>query len=759
MFRLGHTSIISRTLAGALCLLGVFDAMAGTDAQVPAPGTAVPAGRPRIGLVLGGGGAKGGAHIGVIKVLEEMRIPVDCIAGTSMGAIVGAAYSTGMSAKELENVVTAVNWRDILMSAPRTEIPVNRKSRDLVYPMGLELGIRDGGIVAPGGLVPTHQIEGLFRRIVGDAGPISNFNDLPIPFRAVATDLVSGSMVVFDHGDLAQAMRASMAVPGAFAPVEINGHLHADGMLVRNLPIDVARQTCADVIIAVPVSNPGPTSQSLRGLLSVAGQAMNVAIEANEQAQLSTLTTKDVAVPVVLKDITSSNFEKIPASIPIGEAAARNQTASLARYSLSQSDYAKWRASLNKVVARGPSRIDEIRLKGFNITNSTVMRTFIQTKPGDIFDQVKVDKDTDRLVGRGDFATVDYEFAVENGRNVLTFVAKEKDWGPNYLLFDLNLSTDFKGDTGWGLRFNYNKRWMDSLGGEIRTDFQLGRPNVLSVEFYQPLDTHQTFFVAPSVLARQELDYLYQADTIVSQLDIRRYGGRLDAGMAFGSWGELRVGLLREEVVGKENVQTSYLPPPGRSDLGGVAARFVYDTQDQRLFPSGGTHGVATGYYSTSSLGADSSYNTGSIDWSTAFSPSSRNVWTFTVRGGSDFGSHAPYYDQFSKGGLFNFSGYQINELIGREYAFGAVQFRRAVAILTETMGTAVYAGATAEAGNVYERLDRTSSTGVLLGGSLFLGVKSKLGPVYFAYGQSEGGRRALYLYLGSAIDAYGGFK
>jgi NTE family protein len=466
-----------------------------------------------------------------------------------------------------------------------------------------------------------------------------------------------------------------------------------------------------------------------------------------------------VTVRVVLNDITSSNFEKIPATIPIGEAAAREQAASLSRYSLSESDYAKWRASLNKVVARGPSRIDEIRLKGFARTNPEVMRTFITMKPGEIFDQTRVDKDTDRLMGRGDFSTVDYEYSVENGRNVLTFVAKEKDWGPNYLLFDLNLSTDFKGDTGWGLRFNYNQRWMNSLGGEIRTDFQLGRPNLLAVEFYQPLDTHQTFFVAPSVLARQELDYLYQGDTIVSQLDVRRYGGKLDAGMAFGSWGELRVGLIRQEVNGRENVGTPILPEPGRSDLAGVNARFVYDTQDQRLFPTGGSYGDITGYYSTTSLGADANYNTGAIDWATTYSASSRNVWTFAVHGGSDFGSHAPYYDQFARGGLFNFSGYQLNELIGREYALAGVQFRRAVAILTETLGTAVYVGASAEAGNVYERLDKSSSTGVLLGGALFLGVKSKLGPVYFAYGQSEGGRRALYLYLGSPIDAYGQFR
>ncbi|HEY2676633.1 MAG TPA: patatin-like phospholipase family protein [Steroidobacteraceae bacterium] len=741
-------------ITSSLCLFAALHAALAADS--PQPPNNAPT-RPRIGLVLGGGGAKGGAHIGVIKVLEEMRIPVDCIAGTSMGALVGAAYATGMSSQELETFVTAVDWRDILQSAPRQSIPVNRKSRDLVFPLGLEVGVKDGSLALPGGLIPTHKIEALFRHIVGDAGPISDFNDLPIPFRAVATDIESGQMTVFDRGDLAQAMRASMAVPGAFAPVNYNGRLQADGMLVRNLPIDVARQTCADVVIAVPVGNPGPTQKNLKGLVAIAGQALNVAIDANEKVQLATLTDKDVTIRVTLKDITSADFDKIPASIPIGEAAAREQIAALSRYSLSPSAYAAWRENLIKVAKRGTIRIDEVRLAGFITTNPKIMRTFIRTAPGDIFDPNKSDQDADRLVARGDFTTVSYELTNENGRNILTYVAKEKDYGPNYLLFDGNLSTDFKGNTGWGLRIDYNMRWLNSLGGEFRTDFQLGRPNVLAAEFYQPLDIHQRFFVAPSVLAYQQLLYLYQGDTIVAQLDSRRYGGEFDAGVALASWGEFRLGLLRASANGRLNVANPEVPDPGNSELGGAVTKFTFDTQDLRLFPTSGSYGSLRGYYSTTSLGATQDYETGAINWSSTFSLG-RNVWTIIARGGSDFGSHAPYYDQFTEGGLFNFSGYQINELIGREYVFGAVQFRRAVAYLSESLGTAVYVGATVEAGNVYERLDGTRSTGALLGGSLYLGVRSKLGPVYFAYGQSEGGRRALYLYLGSAIDAAGQF-
>jgi len=710
--------------------------------------------RPKIGLVLGGGGAKGAAHIGIIKVLEEMRIPVDCIAGTSMGAIVGAAYAAGMSAQQIEQVITAVEWKEILASAPRQDIPAHRKGLDFIFTLGLELGVKDGGLVTPGGLVPTHQIETLFRRIVAGAGQVSDFNQLPIPFRAVATDLESGAMQVFDRGDLSVAMRASMAVPGAFAPVDYNGRLYVDGMLVRNLPVDVARQMCADVVIAVPVANPAATRESLGTMIGVAGQAMNIAIAANENAQIATLTAKDVEIPVILQNVTSADFAKVPEAIPIGEAAARKAAAALSRYSLPPREYAQWRANLSKVAAVPKVKIDEVRLVGFHTTNPEVMRTFLQTKPGDIYDPAKADADTTRLVARGDFTAVNYQLITEEGRNVLTYTALEKPWGPNYLLPDVNLSTDFKGDTAWGLRVDYEKRWLNSLGGELRTSFQLGRPNLFGAEFYQPVDRHQRFFIAPSVFGYQTLEYLYSAGTRIAQLDTRRYGARLDGGVALGTWGEFRLGLMRGSVDLSTNVENPGLPDLGSSALGAGTMRFVYDSLDKRLFPTEGSYGIVYGNFSNTGLGGERTYKTMSFHASTVRTLG-RNVWTIALRGGSDLNSNAPFYDQFKVGGLFNFSGYRPNELIGREYALGVVQYRRRIADIIETLGTGVYAGATLEAGNVFQRLDGTAARGALISGSLFLGVNSKLGPVYLGYGHSEGGRSALYLYLGSSLEAF----
>ena len=745
--------------AAALSLLASLasaaDGPAPPAAEAPVVVSQVPATppRPRIGLVLGGGGAKGGAHIGVIKVLEEMHIPVDCIAGTSMGSIVGAAYATGNSAAELQKIVTSINWREVLSTVPREEYSYHRKSLDALFTSNIELGIKKNGIITPGGLLPTHQIEGLFRRIVASAGGVSDFDKLPIPFRAVSTDLESGSVQVFDHGDLAQAMRASMAVPGIFAPVEANGHLYVDGMLVRNLPVDVARQTCADVVIVVPLSNPAPPRRSLTTLLGIAGQAMGIAIEANERAQLATLTENDVEIDVVLKDITSGDFDKVPDAIPFGEAAARAAAPRLARYSISPQAYAAWRAGLPRINGIGSVRIDEVRLAGFKFTNPEVMKTLIHVKAGDTYDAAAAAADTNRLVSRGDFMSVDYRLEVIDGRNVLTYTANEKPWGPNYLLVDLNLSTDFHGQTAWGARADMENRWLNSLGGELRTSVQVGEPNYFVTSFYQPLEKSQTFFVAPWFGAEQSIEEIYSHDDPVLQLDVRRIAAHLDAGMALGNWGEFRVGVERGNVNVRQKIGDPLVQDPtGHFQIGAWTTQLAVDTLDRRVFPTAGSYLLVRGYFAETALGSESNYQVGSLDFSHTFLEGQRNNWTIFARGGSDFGSRAPYYDQFSQGGLFDFSGYQINGLIGREYALGGVQFRRAIT-LNATSGGATFLGASLETGNVWERLDGSSANGVILSGAVFLGIASKIGPVYLAYGHSDHGVSALYLYVGSSLD------
>lgn len=736
------------TMLGLAVLLGgSWSASAGEQAPQQHPQ------RPRIGLVLGGGGAKGAAHIGVIKVLEELRIPVDCIAGTSMGAIVGAAYATGLSSKELEQVITSVEWKEVLTSAPRQDIPVQRKRLDFIFVNGLELGVK-GGLEFPRGIVPTHQVEGLFRRIVAGARQTARFTELPIPFKAVATDIESGEMVVMDRGDLTVAMRASMSVPGAFAPVDRDGRLLVDGMLVRNLPVDVARETCADVVIAVPVSNPPLKRADLTDALAVMGQAMNVAIEANEKAQLATLTERDIAVPVVLQDIGSGDFAKVPEAIPIGEAAARQAVERLRRYSLTPEAYAAWRQAVGPVAGTPDVRLDEVRLTGLDYTNPEVISTLIRVKPGETFEPAQAAADADRIVATGDFDAVNYQVTAEDSRHVLTYRAEEKQRGPDYLQFDLNLSTDLQGQTTWGIRVDYDRRWINSLGGEWRTSLQVGQPMAFVTELYQPVDVSRRFFVAPRLYASQAEQDLFVNNQRIARFDVSRFGAGLDGGVALDSWGEWRAGLQWGGVNSEQEIGT--LPVGGGySSTGAITTRFTYDQLDKAVFPTEGSIAFLDGYFSETGLGADDSYRLVEGYWEWVF-PWRRNVLTLKLMGGTDLDSEAPFYDQFTLGGPFALSGYKIGALRGQEYAFAGINVRHRVADLSETFGTGVYVGGSLEAGNMYKRQDGSSGTGVLLGGSLYLAVDSKLGPFYLSYGVAENGQRAAYLTIGRPLGVSG---
>ncbi len=305
------------------CLLTILATLVASAAAAQDPVPSEPVTRPRVGLVLAGGGARGGAHIGVLKVLEALRIPIDCIAGTSMGALVGGGYASGMSASEIEKFVQNVDWKVVVGGAGSRPLESSEQKRFNASAGSVELGLKGGRIAIRSGLISTSGIEDLLRSYVARGRFVSDFNKLPIPFRAVATDMLTGNMVVIDHGDLAMAMRASMAVPGAFAPVVTEQYVLSDGFVVRNLPIDVARNTCADVIIAVNLVKEPVTREQLAGPASLLYRSNDVMAEANEKLQLQTLTERDVRIDVTLGDISAADFERTPDTIPLGEKAAR----------------------------------------------------------------------------------------------------------------------------------------------------------------------------------------------------------------------------------------------------------------------------------------------------------------------------------------------------------------------------------------------------------------------------------------------------
>ena len=371
-----------------------------------APAIAAPAGAPTIGLALSGGGARGIAHVGVLKVLDELRVPIHCVTGTSMGAIVGATFASGRTPEEMERLVLDVDWDEIFRDQPpRDEIAVRRKMDDYRNLFAPEFGVKEGGLALPKGVLAGVSIESFFRRLSAPALGVSDFNKLPIPFRAVAADIETGQAVVLDHGNLSQAMRASMSVPGAMSPVEIDGRLLVDGFIADNLPIDQARKLCADVIIAVDISTPPLTRSQLTSALSVVGQLANFLGKENVDKQLKSLTDKDVLIRPDLDGISPGRFSRSADAIKAGEQATWALADKLKRYSLPPEQYAALRAT-QVSEERALGTVDQIQIEGLQRTNPAVVRELVQSEPGQPLAEEKVGSDLRRIFGTRDYESM-----------------------------------------------------------------------------------------------------------------------------------------------------------------------------------------------------------------------------------------------------------------------------------------------------------------------------------------------------------------
>jgi NTE family protein len=403
--------------------------------------------RPRICLVLSGGGARGAAHVGVLRVLEEYRVPVDCIAGTSMGSLVGAAFATGTSIDEMERLLGGISTELLFKEKPpRQELSMRRKQDDYSILFTPEVGLLDGEVKLSKGLVSGVQLETVLRKLSKVKG-YHDFDELPIPFRAVATDLVTGKAVVFRDGELANVMRASMSVPGAVAPAEFDGMILVDGMLTSNLPIQTARDEMgADIIIAVNVGTPLLKREELNGILGVTNQMLSILTEQNVQASLATLQPGDILISPELGNFSTGDFDHLPQIAPLGEVAAREVAAQFKHLSLPPAEYAALRQRQSTQVVADLRPVDEVRFEPLARVNPETLQGLMETKAGQPIDQETLDQDMRRLYGTDDIEHVNYRFLEEPGKRVLAVDAVEKNWGPDYLRVGLGLSSDFSGD-------------------------------------------------------------------------------------------------------------------------------------------------------------------------------------------------------------------------------------------------------------------------------------------------------------------------
>jgi len=656
------TGRLDRHRAGrAAASLGLL-LLAGSAAAGDAPATGEPpppvaggaGARPRICLALSGGGARGFAHIGALQALEELRVPVDCIAGTSMGSIVGGLYATGMSPREIEDAIGTVDWGNLFNDRPpRRDLSFRRKQDDVADLAEVEVGIKDGRIALPRGLIAGQKIGFVLESLTLRAAGVEDFDTLPIPFRAVATDIGTGSMVVLRRGKLADALRASMSLPGLVAPIEIDGRLLVDGGLVRNLPVDVAREMGADVVIAIDISTPLDPPSAIRSVTDVTRQVTGMLTHGNVEAQAA---AADLLIRPDLAGATSGSFFQARAILPAGHEAILARRAALAPYALTEEAYTARNAAL-RAALKAPARIAAVRIDAPPDVDPRVLSRRIRTRPDSNLDLATLQSDLGRLYELGEFERVDFTLEPSGEGTDLVIRAREKPWGPRSLRFGVNFLNDFAGNTDFNVRARYTRLLADRLGAEWRTDAQIGRTRRVLTELYQPLEFSGTWFVAPSLDVSSAVVDIFEDDRRIADYDVHSASGAVALGAQLGRSGEARAGVLHGRARAHVGVGPSTLPRLDVS-IGAWVGTLNFDRLDEAHFPHRGFAGGLGAFLARRGLGSDVAYDklTGGAS---QFFTRGRNTVFMGLNGGANLGSAIPFYDEFGLGGLFSLSGFR----------------------------------------------------------------------------------------------------
>jgi NTE family protein len=734
-----------RSLAAALALLGL---LCGIARAQESPSAA----RPRISLVLAGGGAKGAAHIGVLRVLDELRIPVDCVVGTSMGALVGATFATGMPPADIQREVLAIDWeRTVGGQGRRDRMPIKRKLATMAYTLPLEVGMNRSGIRMPGGLIVTQEIEQFIRTLVAPFRYTSDFDELPIPFRAVATDMVAGEVVVIDNGDLSEAMRASMALPGVFAPVTLDGKILSDGGMMRNFPVDIGRELCGDVVIAVWMSSPPVEADGLTSALSLIGRSIDVMIGANERASIASLAPGDVGINVPMGDIGTSDFTRIPEAVELGRRAAAGAREELARYSVPEAEYLKWRNSLSRTQAP-ETELAEVRIVGTQRVNPEYVRVqLVNAVPGAVLSPQAIADDTERVYALGDFEGVDYTLTGPADARVLEVAPTEKAWGPNFFRFDLGLATYEGGDMFAILRVDHDRTWMNSRGAQWHNALQLGRQALLVSDFYQPIDVRQRFFVQPILYSQEKIEDIYVDRDRVARYELRERYGQVDVGVNFGTTTQLRLGVRNGSHEAEIDTGVPALPELERTTDTSYQLRAFVDTRNSVALPTRGALLTSRYVDSDDALGGEFDYSLVEGMYAQAFGVRGDNSLTIAVGAADTLSGELPSTELFTLGGIRTFPGLRPGELRGSSYWTMSARYSWQLVDISPLSGQALYAGVRAQVGEMRKRFDGLPPE-VLYGLSGSIGGRTPVGPFLFSVGYVDGGEWHLQFTLGRPI-------
>lgn len=772
--RLGVFGVICAAFWLAAATINVTQALAQESPDTASPGAPTPPHRPRIGLVLSGGGARGVAHIGVLKVLEEQHVPIDAIAGTSMGAVVGGLYASGLTAREIESIMTSLNWQEAFRDLPpREDLTLRRKQEDQNFLVKFPLGIRGGKVLLPKGLIQGQRLNQILRRLTLPVARITNFDELPTPFRALATDLETGDAVTLDSGDLTSAMRASMSAPGVFAPVERDGRLLVDGGISENLPVDIARAMGVDILIVVDVGSPLLTREKLNSVPVISNQMIAILIQRNSREQLEKLKTQDVLIAPPLGDTSSFDFGNVKRVIAVGERAARASVERLAALAMTPQEAARYARVREDARQVAPPRIDFVQVDSGSKNYSERLNSLFDDLTGKPLDPDALARRMTTLYGEGSLDTLDYQVVKDNDHYGLALDARGNSIGPNYVRFGLSLQEDFQGNSTYDAAMRFVMSEITRPGGEWVWDLQVGQTSLVATELFLPFSEFSGWFIDPHAqIAASNVPWFGDqsvatgagaggklpasvGQTEIAQYRLHTYEYGIDLGKQFGNWGEIRTGIQREEghshlEIGDPTDQTLLTQPNQDFGVHDYFVRFSYDRLDNVNFPHSGQQ---------SSLQWDADRNVTGVDEVT-------NQVTFSYVGAASFGRDTLVFSTnagltlegnvtdvrllYPLGGFLNLSGLRADSLLGPDFAIARVLYYRQIGRGGPGyFDFPTYVGVSFEDGNVWQSRRDISFGNTHKDASIFLGIDTFLGPVYIATGFDQHGGEAFYLFLG----------
>jgi len=702
--------------------------------------------RPRIGLALSGGGALGLAEIGVIKWMEENQIPVDRIAGTSMGSIIGSMYATGMSPQEIQKFAAKIDWDKAFLPEPGyAELSYRRKQDRRDFLVGAPLGLKHG-LRGPNGLNSGQAAGLLLDRIALAVSGISTFDDLPIPFRCVATDMQSGEAVVLRDGFLGDAVRASMAIPGVFTPVELNGRVLADGGMVQNIPVETVRDMGADAVIAVELHFPPGDIGQLGTLVGVLSRAIGVMIIQNEQHSLALAQTK---VRVEMNGFSITDYNRVEELVQLGYKAAATHSADLLQYAIT--DPAEWKEYLEERKARKQSpmaKIEKIVVAGANPdTDRRIEQGLAKSLEGPL-DLSNFETQLTRIAGQGQFDRLGYEGFTQNGVPAIRVTTHEKTYGPPFI--ELAVNVEGSGVAAFDFSAGARITFMDLFhrGGEWRSDLLFGSSDLAATEYYQPIGQSR-FFVAPYFFASKYARNSFNGLTRIAVFGDERAGGGLDIGFNSGRRSEFRLGYKLFEGKLAPLVGAAGLPIVHGS-TGELRARFVWDGQDSPSVPSRGSRVVATLSRVLQSPALPNPIMQLDVQTSN-FVPISEKASLFMdISGGTTFDGTAGPFQVFSLGGPFRLGAYLPDQFLGNHYAYASLGFRRELYRMPQLVGKKIYWGGWYEAGSSFGTQDNNPGP-VVVRGTFNLGLIADtiVGPIALAGSVSPTGQSRVNFSIG----------